>query len=196
MVWDTTGPRHLALVERTDVLVAVTGLTVPRLVADPSDPIAEALLDVEASALSEVAGAERYFRDRHRRGGQVDDYERALRLSALRRHPELRVLDLEADEFDDMEVMASGAFVAKHGLVAPLGRGERAVIAIAANREMVAGLDDGVAQNIALDAFGVVSMTTQDLLRAAIAEEKLSEAEASAINASLLANGFRGEPKL
>ncbi len=124
----------------------------------------------------------------------VEDYDRPVRLAALCQDPDLTVLDLD-DEVDEMEVMVSRAFLAKYGLVTPLGRGERAVLAIGANGEMVAGVDDGAARLVAV-RLGVVTMTTQDLLRAAVAEAKLSEREAAGINADLLATGFRGTRQL
>ena len=68
-------------------------------------------------------------------------------------------------------------------------------IAVAANRECIAGVDDAAAR-AAADEWGVPTVTTQDLLRAAIAEGVASAAEAEAVNALMLAEGFFGTPHL
>lgn len=195
VVWDVTAPRAFALVGRTDLLFAVTGVTVPRIVADTTDPVGDDLLTVQVHSLSELAAAEQHFRHKHRQKRDAADYDRATRLADLRRHPDLRVVDLDDDEIDDMAVLASAGFRKRLGHTTILGPGERAVIATAANREWIAGLDDAAA-GAAADVWGVPTMTTQDLLRAAIAEQVISDAEADAVNAAILAEGFYGQPHL
>lgn len=197
VIWDVTAPRAPATVGHSDLLFEVTGLTVPRVVADPSDPIGDDLLDVDVGGLSELAAAEQYFRHRlrYRQSADPADYDRAVRLANLRQHPDLRVIDLDSDEADNAKVLASPAFRKRLGQTLPLGRGEIAVIAVAVNREYVAGLDDGAARAAAAE-WGVQTMTTQDLLRAAIERGVKSPGEAQAINDAILAEGFRGDAQL
>lgn len=195
VVWDVTAPRALAAAGRADLLFSVTGLWVPRTVADPADPQGDALLNAAPGDLSELAAAEQHFRHRHRRLGDAEDYDRAVRMAAVRSDPNLRVLDLSAEELDDMRVLESPGFRQRLGHVLPLGRGERAALAVAANRELIAGLDDAAAR-AAADDWGVPTMTTQDLLRAAVAGRVISDRVARAVNDRLLAEGFYGEPDL
>lgn len=144
-VWDTTGPRHLALAGRLRLLVAVTGLVVTRPVADPADPHGQALLRHRGDDLSEFAASERHFLRRYDTAGDAEDLQRAEALAAARASRDLRVLDLSDTELEDMDVLASEAFADRLGLTVPLGRGERATLAVASNRELTAGLDDRAA---------------------------------------------------
>lgn len=195
VVWDTTAPRHLALADALDVLVAVTGLRLPQIVADPSEPTGNDLLIKDPDALSEISAAEWHFLWKFRRHNDLADLVHAERLAAVRKRPELIVVDLTDAEHDDFEVFASEAFTHRHGLLVPLGRGERAAIAVAANRQWTAGLDDGAARTVAT-ALGVTITTTQQLLIAAVAQGHLSEAQADDLYGRLLDGGFRGPPDL
>jgi hypothetical protein len=195
VVWDTTAPRHLALVGALDVLIAVTGLRVPRIVADPSESTGADLLIKGPEVLSEISSAEWHFLWNFRHHNDLADFTRAERLAAVRKHPKLIVEDLTEVERDDFEVFASEAFVRRHNLIVPLGRGERAVLAVAANRQWTAGLDDGTARDVA-KALRVAVTTTQQLLIAAIDQGHLSESEANDLYGRLLEGGFRGPPDL
>lgn len=195
VVWDATAPRHLALADALDILLAVTGLRTPRIVADPSEPSGDDLLIRNPDALSEISSAEWHFLYEFRRHGDLADFGRAGRLAAVRKRPELIVEDLTDDEQDDFEVYASQAFTRRHDLLVPLGRGERAVIAVAGNREWTAGLDDGAARTVA-EALGVAVTTTQQLLITAITQGHLSDAEANDLYGRLLDGGFWGPPDL
>jgi hypothetical protein len=90
VIWDVTAPRALALVGHADLMIAVTGITVPRIVADPNDPSGDELLATPADALSELAAAEQYFRHKHRRHREPADYHRAVRLAELRKERAVR----------------------------------------------------------------------------------------------------------
>jgi hypothetical protein len=195
VVWDTTAPRHLALVGALDVLIAVTGLRVPRIVADPSEPSGEDLLIKDSAGLSEISSAEWHFLWNFRHYNDFADFTGAERLAAVRRNPNLIVVDLTDVECDDFEVFASDAFARRHNLLVPLGRGERAVIAVAANRRWTAGLDDGAARDVARE-LRVAVTTTQQLLLTAIDQGHLSESQANELYRRLLDGGFRGPPNL
>jgi len=195
VIWDATAPRHLALAGALDVLVAVTGLRVPRIVANPLEPYGEDLLITDPDALSEVSSAEWHFLRKFRQKNDLADFERAERLAAVRKHRQLVVVDLDESEHDDFEVFASETFTRKHALIAPLGRGERAAIAVACNRQWTAGLDDGAARRVA-GGLGVTVTTTQQLLMTATAEGHLSEAEADDLYRRLLEGGLYGPPDL
>jgi predicted nucleic acid-binding protein len=195
VVWDATAPRHLALADALDILIAVTGLRTPRIVADPSEPSGDDLLICNPDTLSEISSAEWHFLYEFRRHGDLADFQRAGRLAAVRKRPELIVEDLTEDEQDDFEVYASQAFTRRHDLLVPLGRGERAVIAVAGNRQWTAGLDDGAARAVA-EALGVAVITTQQLLITAVTQGHLSKAEANDLYRRLLDGGFWGPPDL
>lgn len=83
MVWNVTAPRHLALAGRIDIPFAVTGLTVPRQVADPTEPSGTDLLLRNGDSLSELAAAEYHFLTRSRRTGSMDDLARSRSLAAI-----------------------------------------------------------------------------------------------------------------
>jgi predicted nucleic acid-binding protein len=56
-------------------------------------------------------------------------------------------------------------------------------------------LDDRAARTVA-DRLHVATMTTQDLLRTAVAELILTPVEAKTLNQVLIDGGFRGDPQL
>jgi hypothetical protein len=176
-------------------MLATTGLTVPRQVADPFDPTGDALLKRAWDSVSELAGAEHYYLTSSRRNSSIDDLGRASRLASLRQHPDLRVIDLTEDEQEDMEILASTAYKRRMGFSIGLGTGERAVLAVAMNRDWTAGLDDGAAR-AAAEERRVPVMTTQDLLRTAVLQLHLTHLDAEVINSDLLAEGFYGELSL
>jgi hypothetical protein len=195
VVWDTTAPRHLAVVNRIEILVTVTGLLAPRAVLDPADPSGDDLLARQPSTISEIACAEQRFLARHRQSRRLDDLAISERLRKLRVDPDTRVLDLTEQEADDAATFASSQFADRVGLLDGLGRGECAVLAVAASRELTAGIDDGAARKVA-SFIGVCVFTTEDLLRTAVARLLVSKAEAEGIHQSLLDQGFRGSASL
>lgn len=195
VVWDTVAPRHLAIAGRHDVLVTATGLHVPRVVLDPSDPLGERLLEHRAGDLSEIAAAERHFRYEFRESANDVDFNSAERLAALRGSTDVRVIDLTEAEADDAAVFASQAYADRLGLLTPLGRGEAAVLAVSSNREWRAGLDDGAARRAA-DESGVVVVTTGQWLLERVALRALSEREAALLYGQIRSNGFRGPAAL
>jgi len=195
VIWDTTAPRHLALAARHRLLVSVTGLLVAREVADPSDPSGRGLLAADPDELSEIAASERHFRLRYGRHRDRADRDRAVALATLRSDPDLQVVDLTVEEQEDMHVLATPAGQRRLGLAAALGRGERATLAVAANRDWIAGLDDAAARSVA-EQWRVQVMTTQDFLRRAAADLTLTRDEAEQINRQLIDGGFFGDAQL
>ncbi len=195
VIWDTTAPRHLSVAGRMDVLVGPLGLHVPRDVANPADPFEEELLSGPRHTLSEIAHAEARFRARHRDSPSRDDFEAAEQLAAFRRSPDLRVIDLDDSERDDAEVFSSLAFAERHDLVAPLGKGEAAVLALASSRGCRAGLDETVARQVARE-LDVTVVTTRQWLREQVEGLRLSKAEANTLYEELRIGGFRAKENL
>ena len=195
VIWDTTAPRHLGAVGRHDILITATGMNVPRVVLDPADPTGEALLGHSVDGLSEIAAAEGWFRRSFRRSPNEADFQAAENLAKLRQDPEVRVVDFEADELDDATTFGSEAFANRMGLLAPLGKGEAAVLAVAANREWRAGLDEAAARGVA-DQLGIPTVTTQQWLTEQVATLSLGKREAQRVYEQMRRGGFRGPPDL
>ncbi len=198
-VCDTTRLRHLGLLAalegRWEWIFGPQGLTVPRQVIDPDDPVGEVLVELGPQDLCELARAERHHYVQYEHTGDRDAWTRAHALEQLRRHPEVRVVDPSADELDDMAALEARATLADPNRRVALGLGERAVLAIASNRDWLAGLDDGAARQMATE-WGVTVVTTQDWLRS-LAPDVIDFNTAEDINARMLAGGFRGqEPPL
>ena len=194
VVWDATAPRHLALADALDVLIAVTGLRTPRIVADPSEPSGDDLLIRNPDALSEISAAEWHLL-----------YEFVVMVTwqtsgapgAWLRYA--NVLNSSSRTSPMTSKMISRCMPARHSAAdttssSPSGE-ERAVIAVAGNREWTAGLDDGAARTVA-EALGVAVATTQQLLITAITQGHLSETEANDLYGRLLDGGFWGPPDL
>jgi hypothetical protein len=107
VIWDTTAPRHLALAGALDVLIAVTGLRLPRIVADPSEPTGDDLLIKDPDALSEICASEWHFLWKFRRHNDLADLVHAERLAGVRKRPELIVVGRRGKEYTG----GRGAFV-------------------------------------------------------------------------------------
>jgi predicted nucleic acid-binding protein len=197
-VCDTSRLRHLGLLAaRTgnwEWIFGPQGLTVPRQVVDPEDPVGGVLLDFDPQDLCELAQAERHHYVQYENSRDPEAWTRAQALELLRRHPEMRVVDPTAEELDDMEVLKARATLADPSRRVALGLGERAVLAIASNREWLAGLDDGAARAMAVE-WDVTVRTTQDWLRG-LASRVIDVETAEDINDRLLSGGFRGRQPL
>ena len=116
VVWDATTPRHLSVVDQAHILVSVTGLLTPRVVANPSDPSGDALLAMRPSSVSELAAAEQHFLARYRTCHRLEDFTISERLRKLRTDPDARVLDLTEDETADAADFASSEYVFHYGV--------------------------------------------------------------------------------
>lgn len=193
-VCDTTRLRHLGLLAalrgRWEWIFGPQGLTVPRQVVDPDDPAGDVLVEIDPQDLSELARAERHYYVEYEHTGDGGDWTRAHALEQLRRHPEMRVVDPTGDELDDMAALEARGTLADPSRRVTLGLGERAVLAIASNREWLAGLDDGAARQMALE-WDVTVVTTQDWLRR-LTPDVIDIETAEDINFQILAGGFRG----
>jgi predicted nucleic acid-binding protein len=188
VVCNTTPIRIFAVVGQFDLLVdAVDGsVRMPREVLDPEeDP------DLPEALLSEVGRAERHFAKRSR---DPEALERRQRLAALRRRADIQVVDLSDAELDRKAQLTSRSTARTHGLAAPLGAGEAAVMALAEGRGWAAVIDDAAARRVLAEiAPGVAVMTSRELLVRAVTEsDLLDSAEAMLIYADLLAAGYRG----
>jgi predicted nucleic acid-binding protein len=192
IICNTTPVRYFAIVGRLDLLVEACGgrLTVPRVVFDPDeDPDTR-----PASLLSEIGQSERYWAVRSH---AVEALETVSRLRSLRSRVDVEAVDLDDEELVIFAEASSRRFAREIGLVAPLGRGEAAVIAIAESRGWTAVIDDRAGREaLALRASGALVMTTRELLRAAALEGLISSSEAEKIYAQMRAKGYRGPDNL
>lgn len=190
-VCDTTPLRYFAIVGQFDILVETVGapILVPRQVFDRDDRV-----DELGTLVSEIGNSERHYQ-RHS-ADSAEATESWSRLRAVRQRSDIQVLDLTVEEDDAYTELTSRAFTRAHGLAAPLGPGEAAVIAIAENRGNRVVMDDGPARRI-LDerSPGHDILTTRDVLRAA-AGQSIESPEAEIIYGDMLADGYRGPDNL
>lgn len=192
IICNTTPVRYFAIVGCLDLLVEACGgrLTVPRVVFDPDeDPDTR-----PASLLSEMGQSERYWAVR---SYAVEALQTVSHLRSLRSRVDVEAVDLDDEELVIFAHASSRRFAREIGLVAPLGRGEAAVIAIAESRGWTAVIDDRAGrEGLALRAPEVPVMTTRELLRAAALEGLISSSEAEEIYAQMRARGYRGPDNL
>lgn len=81
--------------------------------------------------------------------------------------------------------------------IAPLGPGEAAVIAIAERGDYRVAMDDGQARSVLRErAPGVHISTTRDLLRLAVAQERISSPEAEIVYSDMKADHLAGPDSL
>jgi predicted nucleic acid-binding protein len=188
VVCNTTPVRIFAITGQFDLLVGALGGTVrtPRDVLDPEEDS-----DLPESLLSEIGRAERYFA---KRSLDPEALERRQRLAALRDRAEVEVVDLAPPEEARKAELTSSATAAAHGLAAPLGGGEAAVMALAEQREWVAVIDDAAARGVlAAIAPAVEVVTSRELVVSAVTQSGLVDsAEAMLIYHDMLAAGYRG----
>lgn len=190
-VCDTSPIRYFALVGRFDLLVGVLGapVLVPREVLDlEEDP------DGIESLVSEISRSERYWSQR----AIPEAMDNWSRLRALRQRDDIENVDLDEGELQACATLGSAEFGRSVGLVAPLGRGEAAVISIAEARGWGAVLDEHAARQILSERNPASPIrTSRDILRqAVITFELLDSDEAKIVYADMLAKGYRGPPEL
>jgi predicted nucleic acid-binding protein len=184
--------RYFTIVGQFDVLVGALGppVRVPRQVFDPDDEV-----DTLGALVSEIGSSERHFRSRSRR--DPESTEKWSRLLVLRQRTDIEVLDLTDEEDEAYTELRSAVFTRAHGLAAPLGKGEAAVIAIAEHRGFRAVMDDGPARRVLNERSpGHEIMTTRDVLRVAASEQVIDSAEAQLVYDDMLAEGYRGPDQL
>lgn len=191
-VCDATPMRYFALVGQFDLLAGTLGSTVrvPRQVFDPDDAV-----DTVGALVSEIGNSERHFRSRSRR--DPEGTEKWSRLRQLRQRTDIEVLDLSEAEDKAYTELRSLAFSRTHGLGAPLGTGEAAVIAIAEHRGYRAVIDDGAARRVLKERSpGHEVMTTREVLRVAATQRVIDSLEARLVYDDMLAEGYRGPVEL
>jgi predicted nucleic acid-binding protein len=190
-VCNTTPVRHFAVVAAFDVLVDTLGgvVRLPREVFDPEE------LDDQIPALrSEIVRAERHFLTRSREEDALETYSRLRNLHARQ---DIEVLDLDVEELGVKAELQRAEMSRALGLVAPLGEGEAAAIAIAECRNMVAVIDDAGARRALLHRVpGATVITSRDVLRRSLAGGKLTTSEAEAIYVRMVRHGYRGPAAL
>jgi predicted nucleic acid-binding protein len=184
---NTTPTRIFALVDRFDLLVELCGgeILVPRAVFDPGeDP------DSPRDLHSEIARSERYWQSRSIDPDAIDCW---FRLRALRERDDIRVIDLTIEEEIRYAELQSREVQRRRGLVARLGAGEAAVIAIAESRRWIAAIDDGEARLVlAEECPDAIVTTTRELVRRAVSAELLDSSEAEELYGHMIDKGYRG----
>ena len=181
-ICDTTPVRYFAFTGRLDVLASACGgrILVPRQVWDPDEGVS-----LPTELLSEIGQSSRHFAAR---STDPDAQDRWSALLALRLRNDIEVIDLTDDEahvFADLTSRRRGREA--------LGRGEAAVIAVAAGRGLAAGLDEGPARSIlARRSPDTVIRPIRTILRWAIANRVLSSEEAQALNHEMRVKGYKG----
>lgn len=192
VVCNTTPIRIFAIVGQFNLLAeALDGtVRVPREVLDlEEDP------DLPEALLSEVGRAERHFA---KRSANPEALDRRQRLAALRARSDIEVVDLDHEERIHKAQLTSRSTAREHGLVAPLGEGEAAVMVLAERRVWVAVIDDAAARRVLADVAPTVEVvTSRELLVGAVTESGLLDsAEAELIYDDMLAAGYRGPADL
>jgi len=189
---DTTALRHFTLIGQAPLLVQTLGGTVnvPREVFDPEED-----LNSPEALLSELGRTIRYVTGH--RYTDPDRREHASRLQALRVERAIRVIDLSDDELTFSAELSGTTFQRRFCLAGRLGSGEAAVMSIAISRRWVAVIDDGVARNVLSQLSPETQiLTSQVLLRTAVAAELIDSAAAQIVYNDLLCGGFRGPETL
>lgn len=191
LICNTTPVRIFALVGQVDLLSAALGGTIrlPRQVLDDED--------VETGPrdlLSEIGKAERYFATR---SSDPDATRAWSALRALRTRTDIEIVDLDDKELRTYAELVSPDLPSSYEIVAPLGAGESAVIAVAEHRGWGAAMDDAAARRVlGLRHPGCRIVTSRDLLRQATASGVIESSEAQIVYIDMLEKGYRGPPEL
>lgn len=169
-------------------------MKVPRAVFDPDEPD-----DVAEEAASELRRGLRLHRQRSTdRGTARELRERSGRalphfeaLPELASRGDLEILDLVGEELTIFAQLRDAKFVSKFSLVAGLGRGEAAALAIAVNRGYDLATDDQDAINVATGlAPDVQTRRIRALLIQAADLRLVSRDEARELHAAMVRAGF------
>jgi predicted nucleic acid-binding protein len=167
---------------------------IPRAVFDPDEPD-----DVAEEAASELRRGLRLHRQRSTdRGIGAELRERSARalphfetLPALAARGQLVVLDLNRDELTTFARLRDASFVSQFSILAGLGRGEAAALAIALGRGFDLATDD---QDAIKAAAGLASDMRTYRIRAllihAVDNGLIARDEARALHAAMVSAGF------
>lgn len=194
---DTVVLRYFLFVDRQNLLRDLLGrpLRVPRIVFDPQEEpdLPElGMSEITRSIRVQATWAEDDKRSRHLRERAARNAERLRRVHALHNAGHLQVQDMTDAELVTFGQLVSVKQVGKMGLLAPLGPGEAACVAIAIARRWVFASDD----SDALAALGQLNPghpyeRIRRLLHRAANEERISRSEANEIHREMLRLGFR-----
>ena len=203
VVADTVVVNYFLAVGAFDFLRSLLGgvVQVPRAVFDPDEPD-----DVAEEAASELRRGLRLHRMRSAdRGIGKALRERSARalphfetLPELAARGDLLVLDLTGGELTTFAQLRDPSFVAEFSLVAGLGLGEAAALAIALARDYSLATDDQDAIKVAtVLAPTIQTLRIRALLLLAVEQGLIDKAEARRIHAAMVAAGFwdRGQIK-
>ena len=196
VVADTVVVNYFLAVGAFHLLRALLGgaVQIPRAVFDPDEPD-----DVAEEAASELRRGLRLHQHRSAdRGIGSELRERSARalphfetLSGIASRRELVVLDLSGDELTTFARLRDATFVSKFSLVAGLGRGEAAALAIALGRGYDLATDDQDAIKAASGlAPDVKTHRIRALLIRAADADLITRDEARELHAAMLAAGF------
>jgi len=195
-VADTVVVNYFLAVGAFDLLRTLLGGTVqvPRAVFDPDEAD-----DVAEEAASELRRGLRLHRQRANDRGTVTALrERSARalphfetLPDLATHGELVVLDLSEDELATFGRLRDPSFVAEFSILAGLGVGEAAALALAIGRDCDLATDDQDAIRAAAGmAAGVQVRRIRSLLVHAADIRLVTRDEARDLHASMVSAGF------
>lgn len=194
---DTVILRYFLFVDRRDLLRDLLGLPlrVPRIVFDPGEEA-----NLPETVMSEVTRSIRVQgnwakdgkRPRHLRERATQNAERLRQVYALHEVGDLQVEDMTDAELLTFARLLSGKQVGQMGLLAPLGPGEAAGVAIAIARAWVFASDDSDAL-AALEQLspGHPYERIRKLLQRASNEDRISRKEANEIHHEMIGLGFR-----
>lgn len=196
VVADTVVVNYFLSVGVFDLLRALLGgvVEVPRAVFDPDEPD-----DVAEEAASELRRGLRLHRRRSSdRGIARELRERSAEalphfetLPDLASRGELVVLDLSSDELTTFARLRDASFVSQFSLVAGLGRGEAAALAIALERGYDLATDDQDAIKVAVElAPRMQTHRIRALLMRAVEADLITSDEAREIHSAIVGAGF------
>jgi hypothetical protein len=194
---DTVVLRYFLFVNHQDLLLDLLGrpLRVPRIVFDPqeeADLPELAMSEITRSIRVQANWAQDNKRSRHLRERAARNAERLRQAHALHNAGDLQVEEMTDAELVTFAQLVSGKQVGKMGLLAPLGPGEAACVAIAIARRWVFASDDSDAL-AALEQLkpGHSYERIRRLLQRAASEERIGRREANEIHREMLRLGFR-----
>lgn len=194
---DTVVLRYFLFVDHQDLLRDLLGrpLRVPRIVFDPeeeADLPELGMSEITRSIRVQANWAEDDKRSRHLRERAARNAERLRRVHALHDAGDLQVEDMTDAERMTFARLLSSRQVGQMGLLAPLGPGEAACVAIAIAREWILASDDSDAL-AALEQLnpGHPYERIRRLLQRAANEGRVSRREANEIHREMIRLGFR-----
>jgi hypothetical protein len=196
-ILDTVVLRYFLFIDRHDLLLGLLGrpLRAPRIVFDPQEEAGLpelSMSEITRSIRIQANWAEDNKRPRHLRERAARNAQRLRQVHALHDSGDLQAEDMTDAELATFAQLLSGKQVGQMGLVAPLGPGEAAAVAIAIARGWVFASDDS-------DALAILEQLNpghpyeriRRLLQRAANEGRISRREANEIHQEMVRLGFR-----